>query len=319
MRQTKLQDAFTLIELLLVIAVLSIIAALGIMSYRRYFQTNRIDKVAISMQHVLEAAMSFYVDNSATWPLPKQCDDSTPTTNSFVTDYLPNGSYQSTFGTDFCWHDAGAGSAPQQHRLFWVAVRVPGAAPDSTNIAKRLAARLPNAVVTSQPNTPNTDPVPPCDSDGCYVRTEITVPGTGTGTAGSLSLAAAGTCSSASSTPIPGAEGSCRYGSTDDTVNDGFTVLFPACPAGTHPDLNINPNFIRLPTSDSGYTMLGMQAHTGACSQSADSSGNENCSATVNVTVCTPHRRQDCNEVDVMSIGNGAQIGASYVVSCVMN
>lgn len=314
---------FTLVELLLVIAVLSIIAALGIMSYRRYFETSRLDKVAIGMQHVLEAAMAYYIDNDATWPNPRNCDASEPQQDSFVTKYLPNGNYVSYFGTDYCWHDAGAGTVPEQHRLFWVALKIPGMAPDNALIAERLASRLPNAVATSDPTSSNESAPPSCENDLCFVRAEITVPGGGS-VSGTV-VAATGHCQAGQT--IPSGTGSCaplsnlNVSAGANSYTSAYTITFKACPAGKHPILTISPNFISMPRTRNGLPIVRVEAYglyddQSNCSTTAVNE-KQTCSAAVLVTDCKPNGRDDCYEQNISA--DGGTVGATYIINCVEN
>ncbi len=303
------QKAFTLIELLLVIAIISILAAVGILSYRRYFQVNRIDKVAIGMQHVLEAAMAFYVDKNE-WPAQHRCENQDPDQQDFIDNYLPNANYKSYFGTDYCWQ--AAGNADPAPRLFWVALKIPGEQTDRLTIAKRIAARLPNAITTSDPES--TDSLaPPCDDSACYVRAEITVPGASTNAVASMSLAASGDCHTGTTTPNASKTGDCR-----DTSPAGlqyYTIHFNPCPVNTTPDLRINPNFIMLPRSHNGYGLVTVNATEQTCTPAADpDSGKEHCTAAVTVTACIPNTRHNCSEKNIKAMGG--QAGASYIVTC---
>lgn len=313
--QTK-NSAFTLIELLLVIAVLSIISALGIMSYRRYFQAKRIDKVAIGMQHVLQAAMSYYVDHNATWPQAHDCGDSAADTSDFVTTYLPNGRYRSYFGSDYCWQDAGAGTAPRQHRLFWVAVSVPGKSPDNVAIAKQLAGRLPNAIATSDPSSANDTPAPVCTEDHCFVRAEITVPGLGAQHNSSTGLAAAGNCEQGTTTPNE-MGGNCADQVVSDLNNQGYRISFKACPSSMHPDIVVDPNFVSLPRSHNGSSLVTLSAKGDTCDTTVDTSGNETCTVSVVATICVGNGPHNCKEANVKNYGGS--VGASYIISCVPN
>ena len=129
--RNKNKKGFTLIEVLLVIVILAVITSMGINMYRRHAQAFRVDKIAIEMQHVVEAALSYNVHNSGNWPAPASspatdlCNGTTPipTGNSFIDDYIPNGQYgvESSLGTNFCW-DQHSGT-----QRFWVALKLPNA------------------------------------------------------------------------------------------------------------------------------------------------------------------------------------------------
>ncbi len=297
---------FTLVELLLVIAVMSILTAVGVMSYRRYFQANRLDKVAISMQHVLEAAMAFYVDNN-TWPEDHHCVNPGPVQENFINNYLPNANYKSYYGSDFCWQAAGA---VDPKRLFWVAVLIPGDGNENVNIAKRLAARLPNAITTNDPSSTQI-PAPECDSTACYVKAEITVPGSSSNALAGMTVLASGDCHAGQETP------SLTSVCQDSAVatEQRYQIHFPACPAGTLPALTITPNFITLPRSHTGFTLAAIAAAAMSCTHEPDPvSHQEQCMGKVEVDACVANGRDDCVPRNIKSLGG--QVGASYIVTC---
>lgn len=148
------QKGFTLIEMMLVIAV---------MVYHRRAETARIDKVSVEIQHILEAAFAYDVDQQK-WPDSQDQDNcsatSPDTTKDFVKDYIPNQDYQSSYGSYFCWSKVGD---DDDARLFWVALKVPN---NNTALANRIATRLPNAVVT--PDLSQEDVVQPPTSSSKY-------------------------------------------------------------------------------------------------------------------------------------------------------
>lgn len=301
------QSGFTLIELLLVIAILSIIVSLGILQYRRAFQTNRVEKTAIGMQHVLEAALSFYVDKNE-WPDALECGD-TATATDFIQDYLPNGETKSPMGASYCWQDTGAGTQPQQHRLFWVALKVPGEADSARATANQIAARLPNAITTSEP-TSDEQPAPSCTENACYVRAEVTVPGSGSSSGGS-NIVAAGSCQPGET--IHAGTASCHDVST--ASEQLYQIQFSACPASMQPALTITPNFVRSPSSSLGFYLTNLKAiQQGSCTTTPDGDGKESCPAQVIAETCKLDRKGHCQETDVKQLGGAS--GASYLVMC---
>lgn len=306
-KQPTYQQAFTLIELLLVIAVLSIIAAMGIMQYRRSFQANRAEKTAISMQHVLEAAMSYYVDKSE-WPEALSCGD-TPASNDFIQNYLPNGDPATPMGGTYCWQDAGAGDQAQQHRLFWVAIKVPGEAESVQAMANRIAAHLPNAITTSDPSSTD-QPAPTCSGDTCYVRAEITVPGTG-GTGGGSNVVASGNCEP--SKTVHAGTATCQDMST--ATEQLYRINFKACPADTQPQLTISPNFVRVPNSQLGFYLTNLNAmQVGSCTHAPNDQGQQACQAQVIAQTCKLDHHGHCQQTDIKQLGGAS--GASYLVMC---
>lgn len=295
---TARNNAFTLIELLLVIAIISIMAAISVMAYRQSFQTNRVDAVSIEMQHALEAAMAFYVDTGS-WPTAQPCGSSL-ITNTFVTNYLPNGNAVSPFGNEYCWAQTGS-----TNRLFWVAVQVPGNPTDSLATATRIAGRLPNAVTTSAPDQPDI-PAQACTDSICYVRAEITVPGSSTNTSSGLTIAATGDCKIDQTIANTGG-GNCTYNGTS-AGHPLYQISFAAaaCPTNAQPVLTIMPNFIVITTSGTGYGTRDMSAYgTGTCTSSINN--QEICNAQVDVDVCSGG---SCSPYPAQ------QAGASYIVVC---
>ncbi len=290
------------------IAVVSIIAALGLLGYRRYFEENRIDKVAISMQHLLEAAMAYYVDNHK-WPQAHDCDAANDP-DAFVQDYVPNADIKSYFGGNFCWHDAGAGvsdATPGSGRLFWTAINIPVPGTKRLIVAKRLAARLPNAVATSAPESDEI-PLPACNDQNCFVRAEITVPGTTTNAIAGSTIAAVGECHTHQN--IPSTSGDCR--DISNSGNQRYHITSKACPVGTKPVLSINPNFIIMPpNSQSGFKITQMHAQALGCSQDSEHSM---CDAAVTVATCA--RPNKCGEPRDIKTYSGTTVGANYILIC---
>lgn len=60
-------SAFTLLELLLVIIILALLATFGLAMYQRNSDSARIDKTALQIQALLQAATAYYVENGC-WP-----------------------------------------------------------------------------------------------------------------------------------------------------------------------------------------------------------------------------------------------------------
>lgn len=73
---------FTLIEILLVIAILGMIASLSLTIYEKRAMTSKIDKTTLEMQGIMQAASAYYVANDH-WPA------STALTSIIPDDFLP--------------------------------------------------------------------------------------------------------------------------------------------------------------------------------------------------------------------------------------
>ncbi len=185
------QAGYTLIELLLVVAVISLIAALGVKTYRDKSESDRINIAALNIQHILEAGISYNVANKGLWPKNNwnpSC--SPPQDDDFVKNFLPNESNQSNFGTPVCWSGDGNPNDPTQEQKanrFWAALTT-GKDANAINLAKRIAARLPNAIITNNPSQEGATPT----------NTVVTMPG-GSSENSSTYVAGMGYCDGAKS------------------------------------------------------------------------------------------------------------------------
>jgi prepilin-type N-terminal cleavage/methylation domain-containing protein len=179
------QKGYTLIELLLVIIVISLIASLGVKIYRDKAESDRINIASLNIQHILEAGMSYNVAHNGMWPLINWQSSSAgcpsaPQDTDFVKNYLPNESNQSNYGSSLCWDGDDATAGAQKSKRFWVALQV-GSDENSVHLAQRIAARLPNAIITNDPSVESSAPGSGvsnnCNSgQPCYVKAEVTVP-----------------------------------------------------------------------------------------------------------------------------------------------
>lgn len=83
MKQTKLQLGFTLMELLIVIAIIGILISLGVVSYSSAQKAGRDSRRRSDMKAIQNAWEQYYADNSGSYPAT--CNFATLTT------YLPGG------------------------------------------------------------------------------------------------------------------------------------------------------------------------------------------------------------------------------------
>lgn len=130
--------AFTLIELLLVIAIIGILVSTGLSLLQTRAKQTKVEKTALQIQQLLQAGMAYYVDNGC-WPAPKDESPSGCKTQSppdFITNYVPVGITKNPWGNSYVWHSSGS--------LFYIQTVVSDA-----QTAKNLAALLPSAKVTS--------------------------------------------------------------------------------------------------------------------------------------------------------------------------
>ncbi len=319
---------YTLIEMMLVIAVIAIIASFSLMMYKKYSETARVDKVAIETQHVLEAALAYNVDHQA-WPAENNgsdCSTTAPDKNEpFVKNYIPNQNTQSTYGSYFCWDKAGSSAGESKNRLFWVAMKVPGA---SLTLAKRIAARLPNAITTSElQQTEEQTTAPACTTSSCYVRTEVVQPGASSNTSsGSGSIIASGNCPTTNTNGVNANKNSSTCTLLDDNNESEYEISFNACPSGDVPRTTVFPNFISAPKGSwPGFSFQTINAervkdslnHIVPCTTSiVDGIKKQNCDIKVHVTWCEGSGFSDkCHYKDIKKAGGST--GASYMVACI--
>jgi len=313
--------AFTLIEMMLVIAVIAIIAMFSLMMYQKNAKTARIDKAAVEMQHILEAALAYNVDKGE-WPTPRSdedCSSTQPdTADQFVKNYIPNQDAQSSYGSYFCWSPTGitSGGESDDHtgqRLFWVAMKVPD---NDTQLAKRVAARLPNAIVTSDLTQPKGQP---CNNSTCYVRAEVVQPGMSSNSqGGSGMVVATGDCPSRNNASNSNADSSTCGALTNHNISE-YRITFNACPTSSKPRVTAFPNFVDVRMKRGALLGDLYAERTGSpCTTWTDAKGKQkqSCDIAVHATYCkSEHGSKSCGWPDVKTVGDHA--GASYMVACV--
>lgn len=300
-------SGYTLIELLLVVAVIALIAALGVKTYRDKAQSDRINIAALNMQHVLEAGMAYYTGQGSLWPQKNNTCSATPSDQVFVKQYLPNQSNQSNLGVSLCW----SGEDPttqvdQKGKIFWVALPITAAdAATAADQAKRIAARLPNAVIMDDPSNTTDKPTNTCSSTTCYVRAEVTIPSSST-TNNQAYLAGMGNCDPKAGS---GAVGYVQFGSGqgpgDGTTNTntiickrtslgdqfGSSVAYSSdpslsqyevdftCKSGETPAIYAVPNFFTQASFASGGYIPDALYQLSAAGSSSKGDYTKNCDA----------------------------------------
>lgn len=270
-RKNSKANGYTLIELLLVVAVISLIAALGVKTFRDKAQSDRINIAALNIQHVLEAGMAYNVANSGLWPVSNSACAKASSTDPFTTDYLPNASNQSNFGTYLCWSGDDPTAGNQKAPLFWVAMPITDAdVSAASDTARRIAARLPNAIITSNLND-SSSTTNQCSGSPCYVKAEVSVP-SASSTSSGVYVVGSGNCDPniAHGTKQNGTSSSVtcerttmnqQYGVTNSTIanNDSlnqYQVKYQ-CRPNEKPFLQSTPNFMRLDRYSPNYNYAG--------------------------------------------------------------
>jgi|GEM_PF-4743243 len=128
----KYQRGMTLLEMLLVTALIAIIAVGGISIYRIRAEQHKLEMTALRIQAWLQAGMAFYLDEQH-WP----------DTNDNLQTYLPAKSEKTTWGETITIKQDDTNA-----NLFRVQTTMP-----SVPLARRLAGMLPNAFLENENDT----------------------------------------------------------------------------------------------------------------------------------------------------------------------
>jgi len=129
----KTDQGFSLVEILFVIAILSVLASLGISLLQQKNQQLKVEKTALQMQQILQAGMAFKADSTEQkWPNCREPSTEKPTPG--FEKYLPTGLSGNPWGYTYSCGKNG------DKETFIVKVQVP-----NDNIATQIAALLPNA------------------------------------------------------------------------------------------------------------------------------------------------------------------------------
>jgi prepilin-type N-terminal cleavage/methylation domain-containing protein len=279
MKQLTKQLGFTLIELMLVVAIIAAISVIGVNAYRQQLSNFQVDKAALQMQQWMEGAAAFYVD-CGQWPgVPgstskdltaiAQLEGKDWSGNPVVTcngktgapsgvTYVAAGSMDKSpwgGGYSLCAAEDISPTCNNPTKNFQVSITAP-----NNQIAQQVAARL-----------PSTDPV----GSGTTVTAYIGIPSQGSGKAGAI-LSVSDYCqgnvpnkSPSNPIPIPPAS-SCPAGtkptlhlalrdflSTGGEYQSGI-LQNPNIINGVQPDVGISPSNTWTPTL-SVYGTTGTQ------------------------------------------------------------
>lgn len=259
----KLLRAFTLMEMLLVVAVLAVMASVAVYAIRQQTESQRERLVAQELQQVAAAAIAYRVDEKA-WPAEYVCSNTggpSAGAQTFINNYVPNANIVSRLGYHFCWgwdngNPSNGGDPPApvaptaQSQRFYVALEVPH------NMATAILSDVPNARYVENPDDHTLEratPLPcPNDATTCYVRMSIPTPGPSIeGGSGGQPIAGGGTCDSSSLTAIRSTVGDATCSASQgvsqvlgDPAPEVFTIRGD-CQAGYQGVLSIQPMLYR--------------------------------------------------------------------------
>jgi len=133
----KNQIAVTLIEMLLVVALLAMLVIMGVNTYMHRGQVSKIDKAAKQIQNVLATAQAYYADNGV-WPA---------NFDNLIPEYLPPNAADNAWGGKLKFY---YGNVPQSWQ-FGITVNTP-----SKKIATQLKLQLLFAQVADWESPPGT-------------------------------------------------------------------------------------------------------------------------------------------------------------------
>ncbi|HEV2613701.1 MAG TPA: prepilin-type N-terminal cleavage/methylation domain-containing protein [Gammaproteobacteria bacterium] len=159
------ERGFTLLELLLVLALASILALGALSMYQIQLRNFKVDKTSLQMQQWLQAGMSFYVDCNQ-WPTdskqdpniveammgeapltPQEC----PRYANTIRQYMPlNSDKNGPFPNDYSF---GPVTSQNSTTLFQVSTDIGDDTPLLETVGKMIAARLPNAASSVDEST----------------------------------------------------------------------------------------------------------------------------------------------------------------------
>lgn len=158
---------FTLVEMMLVAVIVSVLLMLGIGYSQQKLLAMQTDRAAMQMQQMLNAALTYYVNNGV-WP----GSNIPPASTSALTDlqtsqgYLPSGTIKSPWGTTY--------SLSVTDNVFYVSMGFPSSLKNQDALAKVMAGKLPLAKVVAYTPPPQTCSWGVCTDSGPAVPASIT-------------------------------------------------------------------------------------------------------------------------------------------------
>ena len=189
----KTRSGFTLIEMLLVMAVISMVLVLGIGYMQQQTQTLRVEKTSLQMQQILNAGLAYYVVYGK-WP----ADVATLQSN----DFLPkNITLRNPWGQPYAimaGPNVTGPTGPSMASLLYVYTNVVGAAKTGTAFAaaSTISGKLPLSFTTTAapsagPSPVYPDPTKACTpaTTTCYIAAAVNIPGQNLNNASAMNFA----------------------------------------------------------------------------------------------------------------------------------
>lgn len=163
---------FTLIELLFVLAIIGVLASLGVAMLQKRTENFKVHKTALQIQHILQSGMAWNVDHNSAWP--DTCGNTTGNVTDFYRNYIGDNIINAPWGSPYHWCRTDKYATPQGDR-FYVDAKA-----KNNNTAQRIAVLLPSAdICTDKPNddNPAPDSCSPDNKQGTWVRAYVDIPG----------------------------------------------------------------------------------------------------------------------------------------------
>ena len=190
---------FTLIELLFVIAIIGVLASIGMTLSKQQAQKTKIEKTALQIQQILQAGQSYYADNkclpddnSVAAPVNPILSGCTNITNPpAFSNYLPIGSTNASGFPIGPWGNVYKWGTTADKSKFRVCTEATGPVGLLTSaIANRIAGLLPNALTLSSGAADCSARVATetCSGTNCIVASEVNKLGAGASGANPMQL-----------------------------------------------------------------------------------------------------------------------------------
>lgn len=217
---------FTLLETLLVLAIVGAIMVMAINYGSRQMAQERRDKIAIQMQQILTAGLAYYTNNGG-WPVSSCIYKSNVTSNAtawsnlnLLAGYLPSSLTANSYGYNF-----NIACDQITSNVFYVNTQV-----NSHAVALSLAGMLPVAYTSDAFGNPS--------STGTYVTAQVTTPGENLNNARSVNFT--GIYHHGACVPVP--------------ICPGYNVATSSCITGSN---CMAPQIMVVPVSLSGVNDTG--------------------------------------------------------------
>lgn len=249
---------FTLIEILLVLAIIAMLIYLGIGYYQQHLISSRIDKASLQMQQILNAGLAYYLANGE-WPADLG------TLQNPKAPYLP-----STIISPFLTNSYTVFYDKQSPTLLSVSLKI-SAANNSAALAESIAGKLPLAyTTTSNPQKNPPTKVNNCQSGKvCYVVGQVNIPGQNLNNAMAVNFVG--------------------------EYRNGGCVPVPNCPAFSPNGQQMTPQIFVVPASVSGFSKSSLSQILPIESFTAYATGPTS-QAGANPPACQNGAKRSCKE-----------------------